>query len=430
LLRTAETTQKTDTGMQRSSNEDAAYARAPVFVVADGMGGARAGEVASQIAVEVFQRGLPEEGSAEQRLAAAAREANRRIHELSHESNERAGMGTTLTAVYLDGDALAIAHVGDSRAYLFRDGALKRLTQDHTLVNALVMQGKLTEDQAAEHPQRSIITRALGPEADVEVDTWSYPLRGEDVVLLCSDGLTGMISEDRIAAILGDRAGLDAAAERMIADANAAGGRDNITVVAFRVEDVGSREDTDQPTLVGMTPAPPVGPEDGVGHDPGPAAEARADQPGGALATAERMASPQPAPPPGPIQHARRARLARTQGRPQRVQDKRHLPRSVKALAALIAAAIVLFLLGAAGWLASRQLYFLGTNAQGVVTIYRGLPYTLPGGMRLYESFYVSGVPASMIPADRRASLLGNQLRSESDAANLVRDLELGKVLK
>src|SRR5205807_4152060 len=146
-------------------------------------------------------------------------------------------MGTTLTAAYVDDARLAIAHVGDSRAYLFRDGSLKRLTQDHSLVDELVRRGKLTEEQAAEHPQRSIITRALGPEPDVEVDTWTYPARGGDVVLLCSDGLTSMISEERVRAVLESHQNLDAAADALINEANEAGRRDNITVVLFRIEE-------------------------------------------------------------------------------------------------------------------------------------------------------------------------------------------------
>ena len=166
MLRAADTIAQTDTGRQRQGNEDSAFARAPVFVVADGMGGARAGEVASKIAIQAFEQGLPDTGSAEERLAARAREANERIHELSRSERELEGMGTTLTAAYLDDSEVAIAHVGDSRAYLFRDGKLKRLTKDHSLVEELVDRGKLTEEQAAEHPQRSIITRALGPEAD------------------------------------------------------------------------------------------------------------------------------------------------------------------------------------------------------------------------------------------------------------------------
>ena len=162
MLRAAETALKTDTGRQRRDNEDNAFARAPVFVVADGMGGAQAGEVASKIAIETFEQGLPDSGSPEERLAERVREANHQIYELSRSDRERAGMGTTLTAAYVDDTSVAIAHVGDSRAYLFRDGTLERLTQDHSLVEELVRQGKLTPEQAAGHPQRSIITRALG----------------------------------------------------------------------------------------------------------------------------------------------------------------------------------------------------------------------------------------------------------------------------
>ena len=239
VLRVAETVVRTDTGRQRRGNEDSSYARAPLFVVADGMGGAQAGEVASQLAVEAFAQGLPAEGSPEERLAECVREANRRIHELSRSEAEHAGMGTTLTAALLDADTLSIAHVGDSRAYLYRDGELRRLTRDHSLVGELVEQGKLTEAQAEEHPQRSIITRALGPEPSVQVDTWSYPVRDGDVLLLCSDGLTSMIGEEHIARVLAGTSDLPRTGDRLIDEANAAGGRDNITVVLFRIEAVG-----------------------------------------------------------------------------------------------------------------------------------------------------------------------------------------------
>src|SRR5205807_6136696 len=155
-------------------------------------------------------------------------------------------MGTTLTAAYLDEAELAIAHVGDSRAYLFRDGSLRRLTQDHSLVDELVRRGKLTEEQAAEHPQRSIITRALGAEPEVEVDTWSYPVRPGDVLLLCSDGLTSMVSEEQVGIILAHAENLEEAADELIAAANAAGGRDNITVVLFEVQEAGGLASAEQ----------------------------------------------------------------------------------------------------------------------------------------------------------------------------------------
>src|SRR5262249_16832699 len=136
----------------------------------------------------------------------------------------------------------------------------KRLTRDHSLVDELVRQGKLTEEQAAEHPQRSIITRALGPEPTVEVDTWTYPVRAGDVLLLCSDGLTSMISEDQVASGLAASDDLAETGQELIDDANAAGGRDNITVVLFRVEEAGDRAEVEQPTMVGVPTTPASAP--------------------------------------------------------------------------------------------------------------------------------------------------------------------------
>ncbi len=405
MLRAAETIQRTDTGRQRRGNEDSSYARAPVFVIADGMGGAQAGEVASHIAVETFAEGLPERGTAEERLAVVVQRANREIYERAQAERDRAGMGTTLTAAYLDGDHVAIAHVGDSRAYLLRDGELTRLTEDHSLVEELLRGGKLTEQEALEHPQRSIITRALGPEPIVEVDTWSYPLRPGDVVLLCSDGLTSMIPEQQVQAALVESPSLQAGADRLIDEANSAGGRDNITVVLFRVEDADVAP-FDQRTVISSGAgfrASTV--EDGGSSTPGGPATVTAARPEGAL-----------------------PRLARTQGWVQPGQRRRHFGRLGKTVAGLLALAAVVFLVGGGGYIATRQLYFLGTNGQGTVVLYRGLPYVLPFGIPLYETYYVSGVPASTIPAGRRAALLNHDLRSQAKGQDLVNDLELGKI--
>src|SRR5581483_1875607 len=197
MLRVAEEAHKTDTGRQRQANEDSYYARAPLFAVADGMGGAQAGEVASRIAAGAFERGAVDESEpAEGQLEEIAQRANREIHKLAQEDSSRAGMGTTLTAAMVRDDEVALGHVGDSRADVLRDGELKRLTKDHSLVEELRRQGRLTEEQAEEHPQRSIITRALGPEPSVNVDTMTFPARDSDVFLLCSDGLTTMVSDD------------------------------------------------------------------------------------------------------------------------------------------------------------------------------------------------------------------------------------------
>jgi serine/threonine protein phosphatase PrpC len=460
MLRAADYVQKTDTGRQRRGNEDSSLARPPVFVVADGMGGAQAGEVASHIAVEVFENQMPDTGSPEERLVDSVQEANRQIYERSQTEHERAGMGTTLTAAYIADAHVAIAHVGDSRAYLFRDGDLTRLTQDHSLVDELLRRGKLTEEQAAEHPQRSIITRALGPEPEVEVDRWSYPMRADDVVLLCSDGLTSMITEKRIADVLRSNDSLPKAADQLIADANAAGGRDNITVVMFRLEELGTDAETDQPTMVGApaptssdaaaaaaptkagTPAPAKAGTQAPAKAGTPApAKARTSAPAEAGASSSTETSsastsgptasgvvqpPDTGTEPEPSQ-ASKVPLARTQGRPVAAPEKRRR-RWAKPVAALLATLIVLGLIAAGGYLASRQLYFIGTNSQGIVTVYRGFPYDLPAGIRLYETYYVSGVPASAVPADRRSSLLNHHLRSQSDATSLINALELGKL--
>jgi PPM family protein phosphatase len=204
-----------DTGRQRTANEDSFFAGSPVFAVADGMGGAQAGEVASRMAAESFESAERGDSSPEAYLRGIAEDANRRIHDLAASDETRSGMGTTFTAVQVDGDDVSIAHVGDSRAYVFRDGDLRLLTSDHSLVEELRRQGKLTPEQAEDHPQRSIITRALGPEPDVEVDTMTYRVREGDVYLLCSDGLTTMVKDAEIAAILAGATSLRDAADKL-----------------------------------------------------------------------------------------------------------------------------------------------------------------------------------------------------------------------
>src|SRR6185436_14337247 len=241
MLRVADHFERSDTGRARRENEDSFFARSPMFAVADGMGGAQAGEVASQVAVEVLQQGLPEhDGSVEQRLRELVEEANARINTLSRTDDQRAGMGTTLTLAYVGEHELSVAHVGDSRLYRLREGMFERLTDDHTLVEELVRQGKLTPQEADHHPQRSIITRALGPEAAVEADSHTWPARDGDVYLICSDGLTSMISERQVGELLAAAPSLSDAGRKLVDAANAAGGRDNITVILFRLEDVGA----------------------------------------------------------------------------------------------------------------------------------------------------------------------------------------------
>jgi PPM family protein phosphatase len=396
VLRAAnDTFHKSDTGRQRRSNEDREFARAPLFAVADGMGGARAGEVASKIVVETLEEGLPDGGSNEERLAAVVREANARIHQLAQSDADRAGMGTTVTAAVVGDDAVSVAHVGDSRAYRIRDGELERLTTDHSLVGELVRRGRLTEEEAEEHPQKSVITRALGPEAAVEVDTRSYPARPGDIFLLCSDGLTGMVPEERIREIVTEADSLREAGQQLIREANENGGRDNITVVLFRLEEVAGApaDGDDRPTQVGVAAPTPEQIE-----------EARA------TAAPPRRTLP----------------LPRRETEPER---PRRGGRRIRGLGPALVLLAILAVLGAGAWVASRAVYFVGVDNAGFVTIYRGLPYEGPGGVDLYQESYTSGVPVNDVPRGRRDDLLDHQLRSQQDAADLVRKLELDQVV-
>lgn len=209
----------------------------PLFAVADGMGGARAGEVAARLAAAALEEEAPHVHGAEG-VAELIREANRRVWERSLGDPMTAGMGTTLTAALVDAAAgtVAVGHVGDSRGYLLRAGALEQLTTDHSLVAELVESGVLTPEEAERHPQRSAITRALGTEPTVDVDAFTVEGRAGDLFLLCSDGLSTMVADDEIASVIAEADGDPArATEGLVAAANARGGQDNVTVVLFEL---------------------------------------------------------------------------------------------------------------------------------------------------------------------------------------------------
>jgi PPM family protein phosphatase len=234
----------TDTGRKRRHNEDVYVADPPIFAIADGMGGAKAGEVAAALAADVL-RG--EGGSGEEALVTLIQEANRRVYERASEDAAKSGMGTTMTVALLEDSHVRIGHVGDSRAYLIRDGELSQLTDDHSLVGELVRSGKLAPEDAETHPQRSVITRVLGTDPDVDVDTITIETRSGDLFLLCSDGLYSMVGNDRILELVErNRRDLDAAAKALIAAANKGGGDDNITVVAFEIAPDGEAAPADE----------------------------------------------------------------------------------------------------------------------------------------------------------------------------------------
>ncbi len=432
----------TDVGRQRKTNEDSYVESSPIFAVADGMGGARAGEVASRIAVEAFDDDRDRHDSHEAQLAGIARAANRRIHDLAREDESLAGMGTTLTALMVGETDVAIGHVGDSRAYRFRDDALERLTTDHSLVEEMVRKGQISPEEAEVHPQRSIITRALGPEPDVEVETFTTPGRGGDVYLICSDGLTGMVPERQMEEVLHARETLADVAQELVNLANANGGRDNITVVLFRLgeQETGTpEEDTGEIDSAAVAA--------GVAASAGTAAPARESGAGPAgpegetflldAATAEharRQAAPgteEHAPDGPPEARSSAARGDTAEHPPAReaadrsaaVRRRRRGRRLRAGLVTLLLVTVVC--VGAVAGV--RRLFFLGTNDQGLVTLYRGLPYDGPLGMSLYDEQYASAVPATSLKPVLRTRILDHQLRDRRDAADLVHRLEVAR---
>jgi serine/threonine protein phosphatase PrpC len=387
MLRIDDQAFRSDTGRQRNANEDSFFVRAPIFVVADGMGGAQAGEVASKAAADAFDVDLAD-GPPEQVLRETILAANRTIHDLARADPSRAGMGTTLTAAIVDAVAeeVAIGHVGDSRAYRLRAGKLEQLTRDHSLVEEMRRKGQITDAQAEDHPQRSIITRALGPEPEVEPDLQTVPAVAGDVFLICSDGLTTMLGEEQIAKLLSGATSMSAAVRALIDEANRAGGRDNITALAFRLEDAAAPQQShEDATLIGST-----------------AAEA-------GLTTTEVR---------------RRAAAAAARERREQVAAKQPRRPMVRRALKVLAVLVVLAALAFGAWYGNRQVWFLGTDEGGRVALYRGLPYELPLGIELYEERYASPIQTSSLPSRRQDAISGHDMRSRGDAVSLVEDIE------
>jgi len=238
-MRTGRASALTDTGRRRPQNEDTFVCDPPLFAVADGVGGAQAGEIASRLAAATLEERRPDT-QGEETLVALLRKANDRIYGHALEDPAAAGMGTVVTALLVDEAAgtVAIGHVGDSRAYLLRDGRLEQLTPDHSLVGELVRAGQLSTEEAEQHPHRSVITRAVGTEPSVDVHTDTHAVAPGDLYLICSDGLTDMVRDEQIAELIAAADNdPEAAAEALVVAANRAGGIDNITVVLFEILD-------------------------------------------------------------------------------------------------------------------------------------------------------------------------------------------------
>lgn len=402
MLHVAHSAAKSDTGRQRHTNEDSYYTRAPVFAVADGMGGASGGEVAARMATEAVAAVEANSKDIEQALKEAASRANAEIWGYASQDPSRVGMGTTLTMLVVGTDDVSIAHVGDSRTYILRDGKLRLLTRDHSLVEELRRQGTISQEEAESHPQRSIITRALGPAPEVEIDSFTHAARDGDTYLLCSDGLTTMVSDARIEEIMRDSRTVDDAAGALVSEANSNGGRDNITVVLVRIGDLDAGEADEQHTIAGaVSPLAQEGPVEKPEGDGGAEEQEQVEET--VVVDAESAA------------RARREAAA---------AQKAKRRRSRRALFIALTAVAVLAITTTGAVIGIRQVYFIGTDKNSLLTVYRGLPYELPGGIHLYSSQFVSAVPASKLKPYRRSRLLDHKLRSQDDALGLLRELE------
>lgn len=352
-LRLVEVAHASNVGRVRSHNEDRSLARPPLLAVADGMGGAKAGEVAAQIAVETIADGAPTTDGLRERLLAA----NTKIREAADDDPSRAGMGTTMTAALLADRGATVMHVGDSRAYLLRDGHLRQVTDDHSVVAEMVRQGQLAPEDADRHPSRNIITRALGAEARVEIDEVHVPLEPGDVLLLCSDGLSSLVQDGDIEAALTGAPSLSDAADALVAAALERGGNDNITIVLGRVADSGEVA----APLEASTALAEADPAD---------------------ATAPIRIPPSPDAQPKP---------SRT---PVVLEPTAH--RRTRLRRALGLVVVVLLLVGAFGaWVGSRT-YFVDGEANGTVRVFHGAPVEL-AGLRLFSTWADTGVSAAPV---------------------------------
>ena len=381
----------TDPGRKRRRNEDAFVVEPPLFAVADGMGGAQAGEVASRLAAAAFREfHEADELGAEQRLEAIIQEANRRIFERSQEDTGLTGMGTTVTAALLGEEAIAIGHVGDSRAYRVREDALEQLTQDHSLVADLIRSGRLTPEEAEAHPQRSVITRALGTDPDVDVDTFLVEVEAGDLLLICSDGLTSMVPEEEILKRLRECDSLEKAAKALIKAANKRGGEDNITVILFRVE---AGEPLDDTLVAGNGRGDTEDLEDTL----------TGLEPISDTMTAHWEEVPEPA-----------AKKAETKRR----------PRIRRGLLWALAILALLVVLGAAAFWGLARAYFIGADEDGNVAVYQGVPWELGGGAKLYRAKYVSRLQATQLSAVERDDLFDHSLNSYAEARERIAPYE------
>ncbi len=381
----------TDPGRRRRHNEDAYVCEPPLFAVADGIGGAQAGELASSLAAAAVRDDSSDgRGDGRRRVDELIQEANRRVYQRQSEDASLSGMGTTMTVALFEEGHVWIGHVGDSRAYLVRDGKLEQLTEDHSLVAELVRSGRLSPEDAETHPQRSVVTRALGTDPDVDVDTFSIDSKPGDLFMICSDGLTSMVSDEGILEeIRRHRDDVRAAAKALVRAANKGGGEDNITVVFFELQ---AEEDAGERTVT----LPPPEQEAGAETDD----DATLD---------ELDAVPA-------VQTARRGR-----------ERKEHPVRRRVVFVSLLL--VLVLIAGGLGVWGLWRSHFVGAEPDGHVAVYQGVPWNIAGNVHLYRTVYESPLLTAQLSRSERKKLFDHSLRSKSSALDEVRSYEeqLGK---
>ena len=376
----------TDIGLHRKTNEDTFVVAPPLFAVCDGMGGAQAGEVASGLAAETLAAAVADG----QPLLTAAEQANAAVYRRADEDREHRGMGTTLTAVVLADDTGHFVHIGDSRAYLLRAGVLEQLSDDHSLVGEMVRDGRLSAEEALTHPHRSILSRALGTEPLARIDEFEVDLRAGDVLLLCSDGLSGAVPAEDIRRALG-RADPEDAAAKLIVEARKHGGPDNITAVVLRLDEPPAADEevtlavpADEATTVALSTA----------VSPPPAAATEAEGSGGGLQAAASPVPESTAAVPAP-------ESADTAPVPEKAAAPSPSRRSRRLLAGFAVVLALLVVVAFVGALTVSTVFFVGVD-DGRLAIYSGLPATL-GPLHLNAVYRRSSLPYdSLGPEERR----------------------------
>ncbi|MDD9349912.1 protein phosphatase 2C domain-containing protein [Mumia sp.] len=403
-----------DVGRRRSSNQDSGYASPHLLVIADGMGGAAAGDLASSEVMHVVRRlDRPPNGDVIEALAGAVHRANDRLAEVIEDDPSVEGMGTTLTALLWNGTTFGLAHIGDSRAYLMRDGHLHQITKDHTLVQSLVDEGRLTPEGARSHPNRSLILRVLLGRDDAEPDLTLIEPRLGDRYLLCSDGLSDMVDDDSIADVLANAPTVDSAAVELVQRALAGGGADNVTVILGEIIDLDAPPDPTlasadgQPMLVGAASEqarPGSGPTTATNLDAVPAIDDDAGGAGAARANGDGTADPE---------------ALRYAPRP---------PRRYVWLRRLVVIAVVVGLLALAAKLTydwTQRQYYVGTS-DGNVAIFRGIQADLPL-LELDSVEEVTDVTLASLPTFRanqvEKGITSTSLADARDTIDQLRDI-------